>query len=241
MRNDTPEPPSATFWNTFWRLIETPPGPREQIAYTVLTAQMAGQLSADLHQRVADAALTFPGVPEAAASGMPGRFDLNDLIRCPSNSLGGAFYRQVVSDGMRLEAGDRDLMGLAALPYPLNYVNTRILQCHHLIRIVAGYETTSLHQMGLSAFLMGQCGYHYSSMFVGAAMTAVAMRRPPGVPAILDTILGGWTHGRQTPLLLGAPWESLWHLPVQTVRERLGILPFPVAHPADLLERAASR
>ena len=236
LRAYPPEAPSPEFWGAFWTLMETPPG--QPGVYAFRTAQLAGLLPPTLNGRIAEAAWAYPGVRAAAADGIPERFNLNDLIRCPTGSLGGLFYRQVVSDGMKLEGMDRHLLGLAGLPAPLGYLNTRILQCHHLWRLTAGYKTTGLHQIAMAGFLMGQFGHHHSSLFLGLVISTVALQRPPSPEVVLDTILGGWTHGRRTPPLLATPWESLWHLPVETVRARLGVMPFESPYPADLIERA---
>ena len=67
-------------------------------------------------------------------------------------------------------------------------------------------------------FQLGQFGHHYSSMFLAVTVTKVALDQAAGLDLILDTIFSGWAHGRETPPLLGLPWEDIWHEPIDTIR-----------------------
>ena len=148
-------------------------------------------------------ALRYPGVAEAAAAGIPPRFTLEDLARCPDDSLGGSMHSFVVDNGFDLEVLDRDSLGLRDLPYPLDYVNVRILQCHDIWHLVADHKTSGLHEVSVSGFQMAQFGHQYSSMFLGMVLAKVAFTQPDAFAFTLDTILTGYRHGRETPPLLG--------------------------------------
>ena len=106
--------------------------------------------------------------------------------------------------GFDLEVLDRDGLGLAGLPAPLDYLNVRILQCHDVWHEMAGYATTGLHEVCISGFQMGQFGHHYSSTFLAMLLTKAACTEPAAVGPILDPILCAYAHGRETPPLLGA-------------------------------------
>src|SRR5262249_5613853 len=153
-------------------------GGAEASAVTTRTAALSGQVAPALVGRVARTALAFPGVAEAAAPGIPKKFSLDALERCPSGSLGDELRRLGVEPGFGLEPLDREGLGLEALPPPLGYLNARILQCHDLWHVVAGYRTTALHEVAISAFQLGQFGHHYSAMFLGMALTRLAFERP---------------------------------------------------------------
>jgi ubiquinone biosynthesis protein Coq4 len=159
------------------------------------------------------------------------------LARCPKDSLGGEFHALIVDNGFDLEVLDRDALALDKLPAPLAYLNARILQCHDLWHIVAGYRTTALHEVAISAFQLAQFGHHYSSMFLGMVLTRVAFERPEGGPLMLQTILTAWVHGRRTPPLLGVDWPAMWDQPLEKVRARLGVTPYVSPFPADLFEQ----
>lgn len=227
----------TAFWNAFWTLIDRPVGLLDAAAVTHETAALCGLISGDLLQRLAAAPFRFPGVPEAFAQGFPPRFDLGALSLCPEQSLGKTFHRLIVDNGFDLEVLDRENLGLRELPPPMAYVNARILQCHDLWHIVAGYETTGLHEVAISGFQLGQFGHSYSAVFLATLLARLAFERPKGAPILVDAVLTGWVHGRESPPLMGVRWERIWDQPVEAVRAQLGLRPYVSAWPADLFEQ----
>jgi ubiquinone biosynthesis protein Coq4 len=233
----TPGEVSDDMWDALWALVFDPDAGRDPADITVRTAALTGLLATEFNQRLASTALRYPGVAGAAASGLPPRFLLEDLARCPAESLGGQLHSLVVDDGFDLEVLDRDSLGLTELPPPLDYLNVRILQCHDVWHLVAGYRTTGLHEVGISGFQMAQFGHHYSSMFLGLVLTKVAFTQPfEGTGFLLDTILSAYKHGRETPPLIGVPWEEIWDRPLDEIRLELGVSPYESPYPAGILE-----
>jgi ubiquinone biosynthesis protein Coq4 len=190
--------------------------------------------------RVGRAALAYPGCREAVAQGYPQRFTLAALARCPKGSLGAAFHALIVDNGFDLEVLDRDALGLAQAEPPHDYLNTRILQCHDLWHLAAGYRTTGLHEVAISGFQAGQFGHHYSAMFLGMVLARAAFERPEAAPVLLETITTAWTHGRESPPLLGLDWAALWDRPLEAVRAEIGLSPYASPYPADLFEQLAA-
>ncbi len=237
---DQPEVIPAAFWLALWDLLEEPRTGLQAVNLTTKTAALTGLVSPRLHARVGKAALAYPGVPAAVAQGYPHKFSMETLAKCPEGSLGAQFHALIVDNGFDLEVLDRDSLGLDQLPPPLNYLNARILQCHDLWHIVAGYETTQLHEVAISAFQLGQFGHHYSSMFLGMVLSRIAFERPEGGAIMLPVILNAWTHGRRTPPLLGVSWESVWDKPLSDVRSRLGVTPYESPFPANLFEELSA-
>ena len=209
---------------------------RDPADITVRTAALTEHLAPGFNQRVAAMALRYPGVADAAEAGVPFRFTLDDLARCPAGSLGRSLHNFVVDNGFDLEVLDRDALGLTDLPYPLDYLNVRILQCHDIWHMVADHKTSGLHEVSLSGFQMAQFGHQYSSMFLGMVLAKVAFTAPDAVAFTLDTILTGYRHGRQTPPLLGVEWETLWERPIPEIRQTLGVTSYESPYPAWILE-----
>ena len=232
-----PEPIPQGFWAEFWALQDEPAGSLGAGGITKRTAALLGLLSPGLSPRLGQKALAFPGVAAAVAQGYPERFTMAALARCPAGSLGGEFHALIVDNGFDLEVLDREALGLAEAPAPHNYLNARILQCHDLWHLAAGYRTTGLHEVAISGFQLGQFGHHYSAMFLAVVLSRLAAERPEGAPLILDTILTGWIHGRESPPLLGVEWEALWDGPVEAVREAIGLSAYVSPWPADLFEQ----
>ncbi|HEV2531149.1 Coq4 family protein, partial [Phenylobacterium sp.] len=165
-----PEPIPRAFWQGFWALLDEPAGGLDAGGVTVRTAELLGLLAPGLSARVGAASLAYPGCAAAVAQGYPQRFTLDALARCPKGSLGAAFHDLIVDNGFDLEVLDRDAMGLAQAPHPHNYLNARILQCHDLWHLAAGYRTTALHEAAISGFQLGQFGHHYSAMFLAVVL-----------------------------------------------------------------------
>lgn len=225
-----------TFWAGFWTLVEDQTSGGDAGLITQRTAALAGGLSPEFRACAVAAALTYPGVDAAAAQGFPEKFTLEALAKAPAGSLGAEFHDLIVSNDFDLEVLDRDALGLADLPPPLDYLNARILQCHDLWHITAGYQTTGLHEVAISAFQAAQFGHNYSAMFL--AMVLSKMARNPMAPAnlMLDVILSAWTHGRETPPLLPVDWPGLWDLSVEDIRGKLEVKAYISPYPANLFE-----
>ncbi|MGL4543097.1 MAG: Coq4 family protein [Polymorphobacter sp.] len=232
-----PATPPAALWDDFWALVDSAGDSSDALGATVRTAQLGQHMPMDFAARAGAACLAFPGVAAAAATGYPDRFTMAALSRAPDGSLGHGFYRQIVDNGFDLEVLDRDALGLADLPFPLAYLNARILQLHDLLHLTGGYELTALHEIAISGFQMGQFGHGYSSMFLAFVMTAAAASPAAGgLELMLDIVTRGWRHGRRTPQLLDAPWEALWNLPLAEVRARLAVTPYEAPYPPNLFE-----
>ena len=180
----------------------------------------------------------YEGVTEAAAGPMPELIHLSTLAACPPGSLGREFHDLIVDNKFDLEVLDRSEIAVEALPQPLAYLNTRMLQAHDLWHITAGYETTALHEIAISAFQMAQFGHNYSAQFLSLTGVIGALSPARGYRYLMDTIATAWAHGRETPAMILVPWEQVWDQPVDTIRRTYGIEPYDRAHPADLIERS---
>ena len=235
-----PEPVPSAFWTAFWALLDTPQGTLGAGGVTQRTAELLAYVSPGLRDRVARSALAYPGCAEAAAQGYPAKFTMASLAKCPEASLGGEFHSLIVNNGFDLEVLDRDALGLADLPPPLDYLNARILQCHDLWHLAAGYRTTGLHEVAISGFQLGQFGHQYSAMFLAMVLSRTSFDRPEAATLLLDTILSAWVHGRESPPLLGVDWQAIWNQPMEAVRAELGLKPYESPWPADLFEQLAA-
>jgi ubiquinone biosynthesis protein Coq4 len=225
------------FWSAFWALVGASNAEPDPAGVTQRTAALAGLISPELHARTARIALAYPGVREAAARGYPERFTLEALAQAPKGSLGAEFHDLIVDNGFDLEVLDREALGLADLEPPLDYLNARILQCHDLWHILAGYRTTALHEIAISGFQAGQFGHHYSSMFLAMVLAKSAFGPQAGIGMMLDVILTGWTHGRESPALLGLDWPAIWRRSAEEIRGDIGLRAYVSPYPADLFEQ----
>jgi ubiquinone biosynthesis protein Coq4 len=232
----TPLTLTHEFWAAFWNLIDTRAS-LDAGGVTMHVAALGGLLSSDFQQRAVDACRAYPGVRDIEAAEIPARVQLDDLAKCPSGSLGNAFYRLITDNKFDLEVLDRDALALSTLIPPLNYLNTRILQAHDLWHIVGGYDVTQLHEIAISAFQLAQFGHSYSAMFLAFVATVSAESEAAGFALAMETIVSAWKHGRETAPLMRIEWENVWQRSAQSIREEYGITPYRSPYPADILEQ----
>jgi len=231
-----PAPIPPAFWASLWAQLDPDQPLPTAGEITLNTAGLGADLDESLKARSAKAALAYPDVAKAAAQGEPPRFRLEDLARCPKGSLGATFHDLIVDNGFDLEVLDRDSLSLDTLPAPLGYLNARILQCHDLWHIVAGYDTTALHEVGISGFQLAQFGHGYSAIFL-ATVAARSAAEQASFAILMDVVFDAWRHGRKTPPLIAIPWAEVWSETTEAVRARYGIAPFVSPYPADLFEQ----
>lgn len=234
-----PEPIPQELWSEFWTLGDDAREGRvvDAGAITARTAALGGHTGATFKARVAEAAYLWPGVTEAASRSFPEKLDVHALATYPAGCVGHALYRLIADNGFDLEVLDRDALGLRHLPKPLDYLNVRILQTHDLWHILAGYETTALHEIAISAFQMAQFGHSYSAMFLSVVAAIGHQGERAGLPVLYETVFRAYAHGRETPPLMGIDWERNWRTSIPDLRAAHGVSPFVSPFPANLLEQ----
>ena len=237
------ETPSADFWNAFWAIVaDAEAGLLDAGSITARVAALGGLLPASLCERAEAIARAHPKAARPHQRPAPPRLTMAELARQPDGSLGAAFHQLIDENKFDLEVLDRDAIGLAVLPPAMRYLNTRILQMHDVWHLVAGYRTTALHEIGISAFQLAQFGHNYSAMLLATVAAAIAFGSPQAAPLVFGTIAEAWRHGTATPSFMAIDWEGEWHRPVDAIRARHAIAPFAGSFPPDLFEqmRAAS-
>ncbi|MEL7110479.1 MAG: Coq4 family protein [Pseudomonadota bacterium] len=234
------ETPPEALWAQFWEVAEeAADGKLDALSITERTAALGGEMPEAFVERVAAMSHTYPGISEAVRAPMPRKIDLDHLAAQPDGSIGAEFHNLIISNKFDLEVLDRNEIGLAALPSPLDFLNTRILQSHDLWHITAGYETTALHEIALSAFQMAQFGHNYSAQFLSIVAAVGAISPASGYKVLMDTVTTSWAHGRETYPMMLIPWEDVWHKTAEEIRRDYGIHVYERPYRADLIERAA--
>ena len=229
-----------SFWETFSETLTGPEQGYDATTITVAVAALGGSVAEEFGRLAESAAQRHPGGNDAASQTIPDLTDIDALGRLPEGSLGNELYRMLVDNNFDAEVLDREVIGLANLTPALRYVNTRILQMHDVWHLVAGYQTTSLHEIAISAFQLAQFGHNYSSMFLATVATMSCCKTPAGFGLLMQNITEAWRHGRVTPALMPIHWESEWHETPEQIRARHGITPFKGSFPPDLLEQLAA-
>jgi ubiquinone biosynthesis protein Coq4 len=236
-----PGPTPDGLLDAYWSIVEDGvAGSLDAASITERTAGLGKLQNESFADRLALSSLQYPGVREIAGRATPPGFRLSVLRGCPPGSIGRQYHDLIVDNGFDLEVLDGEGLGLSEMPSPLDYLYTRNLQTHDLWHLVAGYETTILHEFSIAAFQLAQFGHSYSGSLM-AVMTGIAALNPAvGFPIMMDSVLAAWAHGRQTPPMIGIDWESRWHLSVDEIRQSEKIEPYQSPHLANLIELKAA-
>ena len=225
------------FWAQFEETLVGPEAGYDATSITVAVAGLSVALNEGYVALSEDAALSHPGSDNAQNKPIPPMISLSELGECPDDSLARELLSMWVDNGFDPEVLDRDAIGLNGLSPAMRYLNTRILQMHDTWHLVAGYQTTSLHEMAISAFQLAQFGHNYSAMFLTTVCTMSYLRQPQGFVLLLQNLSEAWVHGCEAPKFMAIEWEQDWHMNIDEVRAKHGIKPFAGSFPAGLLEQ----
>ena len=231
-------PTDPALWDTYLAIVQDAVAGRlDALSITQRTAEMSGMTTSDFTDRLITAVNKYPGVTEAAKQALPNLITMDQLAAQPAGSLAREFHDLIVDNKFDLEVLDRDELGLSDLPTPLAYLNTRILQAHDLWHIVAGYDTTSLHEVAISAFQLAQFGHSYSAQFLPIPFGAASVGPRSGFKVVADTVFEAWRHGRETQPFMLIDWESEWNSSTESIRKSFDIQPYNSPYRADLIEK----
>ncbi len=226
-----------TFWQAFDELLIGPKDGYDASSITAAVASLGGSVAPRFHDLVESAAREHPGADNAAEKDIPPLLQLAELSAAPEGSLGHDLYRMLVENGYDAEVLDRDSIGLAKLKPAVRYLNTRILQMHDVWHLVAGYQTTSLHEIAISSFQLAQFGHNYSAMFLAAVSVMSQKNSTDAFNLMMQIIAESWVHGRQSPPFMAIAFESEWSDTLEQVRNRHNIATFQGSFPPDLFEQ----
>ncbi len=225
------------FWQAFDTVLEGSDTGYDASSITTTVAALNAHVHEQFGELAELAAIDHPGSDHAEFKTAPGLLSLTELSQQPQGSLARELHSMWVDNGFDPEVLDRDAIGLSQLPPALRYLNTRILQMHDVWHLVAGYRTTSLHEIAISAFQLAQFGHNYSGQFLATVACISHRNAPEGFGLLLQTIAEAWQHGRRVTPFMAIQWEDCWHKDIASLRQELSVPAFEGSFPADLIEQ----
>ncbi|HEX4336349.1 MAG TPA: Coq4 family protein [Polyangiaceae bacterium] len=148
--------------------------------------------------------------------------DRTTLEKLPENTFGRAYLRFLDSEGITAEGlrqasidGRRD--AAKDTDPDLTFVRDRMRDTHDLWHTVTGYKGDIIGEASLLAFSFAQTW----NPGVGAIVLTALIRG--NEPSVRKLIAGGFARGVRSAWLPSVKWEELLHLPLETVRARLGV------------------
>lgn len=147
----------------------------------------------------------------------PEPYSFDDLASLPRDSLGYAYYRHIVDNGLNREIatgyrGFHEMLeasgALARMPEEVKYSVLRGFQTHDLLHMVTGFSTTGLGEIALQAYCLAQLHSLYFSIWMSVSTTRATFLDPAAMGPLMDAITDGWALGRATPNLQVVRWEE---------------------------------
>ncbi|MGH8708362.1 MAG: Coq4 family protein [Burkholderiales bacterium] len=149
----------------------------------------------------------------------PAKYDLDDLLRLPPDTLGGAYARHMKTRGLRPDFYDD-----VRPRHRLHYLRLRLRQTHDIWHTLTGYDTDPVGELGLQGFYFGQFTNGQSALiFAGGVIRCLLTGGYFLLENYINAFTEGYHHGRSARSLLPAKWERMWSEPLDAVRNRYAI------------------
>ena len=151
----------------------------------------------------------------------PERYDMEELLRLPEHTLGGAYARHMTRHGLRPDFYDD-----VAPRHKLHFLRLRLRQTHDIWHILTGFDTGELGEVGLQAFYFAQVTNGQSVLIgAGAMLKSIVRARFGDVERFVEVFCDGYARGRRARSLLPVKWEEFWEVPFEALRARYAIEP----------------
>jgi ubiquinone biosynthesis protein Coq4 len=146
-----------------------------------------------------------------------GPLDLDALAELPEGSLGNAFARHCRA--RNLNPNLVDIPGDSAVDWLLRH----LYGTHDLWHVATGWGNDEPGEIGLGGFYIAQVPAPFFPFILGLILFNTALFAPGRLHERMDALTAGYRLGRRAEPLFGLDWESLWPLPLEEVRRRLGL------------------
>jgi ubiquinone biosynthesis protein COQ4 len=151
----------------------------------------------------------------------PPRYDLHELARLPEHTLGGAYARFMLANGLK-----PDFYENVQARHKMHYLRLRLRQTHDIWHVLSGYDTGLFGEVGLQAFYFAQVTNGQSALIFGGTVIKSLLRgRFDDLERYVAHFCEGYRNGRRAHTLLAVRWESFWNDDLDTLRQRHGITP----------------
>ncbi|MBW4617055.1 MAG: hypothetical protein KME21_28200 [Desmonostoc vinosum HA7617-LM4] len=144
------------------------------------------------------------------------QIDIQQLSKLPSDTLGGAYARHIISSGFNPEA-------FVTLKDGESSISRRLAISHDVHHVIIGFEGTPIGEFGLAVFVLLQYR-DLLNVFVLSHAPWFAIGHIHQVPKLIAALSRGLQTGLKCKPIIAYPFEQNWHKPIKQVRQELGIL-----------------
>ncbi|MCE9674078.1 Coq4 family protein [Myxococcus stipitatus] len=147
-----------------------------------------------------------------------GRLHLADLRALPEGTFGRAF-----ADHLTTHHLDPDALPYRQAHTDEEYVRAHLLESHDIWHVLTGFGTDVAGELGLQAFALAQVGSPFALGILTGGLANTLLYAFSEREARMRAVARGWVLGQRASPLFGTPWRQYWELPLEEVRERLGL------------------
>ncbi|MBP0019284.1 MAG: ubiquinone biosynthesis protein [Cyanobacteria bacterium SBLK] len=151
---------------------------------------------------------------------LPSAHDLQALLAYPKDSLGYIYAKNVTAQGF-----NPNLHYGMAMDSDASYVAVRLNQTHDIWHAITGFDASSMGEIALQAFHLGQFPYPLATMLVANSLVSLTLFEPESLSPWLEAIARGWEMGRQAKSLFAQKWEENWERSLLQWQTELNIRP----------------
>ena len=168
----------------------------------------------------ADKVLEQPGVRALFESRyMPEPEPLDRLSDLGDGTLGFEYVRYLRHNKLAQPTVPRRL----DLNDPAVYLAQRVRMTHPLLHVITEYDASSLGELALQAYYIGQTSNLISGVIISSALLQIVRDTPELLGAALEITSEGFQRGKAARSFLGIAWEELWSAQVPQLRELIDI------------------
>ena len=155
----------------------------------------------------------------------PPHYKIEDLAHLPDTTLGGVYARFMIERQLR-----PDFYKDVVARHKMHWLRLRLRQTHDIWHVLTGFDTGPFGEVGLQGFYFAQVTNGQSALiFAGAMLKSIVAGRFGDLDRFVAYFFEGYRAGRNARSLLAVGWESCWDEPIETLRQRHGIVPAPTA------------
>jgi ubiquinone biosynthesis protein Coq4 len=147
------------------------------------------------------------------------RYEVDDLLRLPAGTLGGAYARHMKASGLR-----PDFFEDVPPRHRMHFLRLRLRQTHDIWHVLAGFGTDEFGEVGLQGFYFAQFTNGQSALILASAVLKSVLRGRFGdLELHLDAFCEGYRNGKQATSLLAVEWEQMWDRDLASLRRELRV------------------
>ena len=160
----------------------------------------------------------------------PKPYDLTELANLAEGTLGRVYSTHMLEHNLR-----PDFYEAIESTSDVTYIRNRLYQTHDIVHVLCGYTTSTLDETGVTGFYFGQQDrYHgpgggllmqHSIIQQGAVFLHAGVHDPEDGRLHIRAFIDGYNRGYAAKAFLSFRLEEMFELPIEEVRQRIGIRP----------------